>query len=119
MKRCEQERGLTSVKYCVLSEWNGLWSYFEKSEEAILKEVLKEDFIMEKRGKERVSLNEWNQLKEKTFHRRFSKSSADFEEIVSGQWLRLGYVKKHRSNYFAYSGSGTENELDESKHRLC
>ena len=28
-----------------------MWSYLEKLEEAILKEVLKEDFIMEKEGK--------------------------------------------------------------------
>ena len=51
LKRCEQGRGLISVKCFVLSEWNGLWSYLEKSEEVMLKEGLKKDFIMEKEGK--------------------------------------------------------------------
>ena len=57
--------------------------------------------------------------KRKTLHRRFPKSIADFEDIISQQWLRSRYVKKHRSNDFGCSRSGTENELDERKHRWC
>ena len=57
--------------------------------------------------------------KRKALYRRFPKSIADFEDIVSRQWLRSGYVKKQRSNYFSSSRSCTESELDESKHRWC
>ena len=51
LKRCEVGRGLLSAKDCVLSECNRLWDYLEKSKEPVLKEVVKEDFIMEKEGK--------------------------------------------------------------------
>ena len=36
---------------CVLSECNGLLDYLEKSKEPMLKEVVKENFRMEKGGK--------------------------------------------------------------------
>ena len=51
LKRCEGGRGLISAKDCVLSECNGLWDYLEKSKEPMLKEAVKEDFIIEKEGK--------------------------------------------------------------------
>ena len=48
LKRCEGGRGLTSAKDCIPSECNGLWDYLEKPKEPMLKEVFKEDFIIEK-----------------------------------------------------------------------
>ena len=51
LKRCEGGRGLISAKDCVLSECNELWDYLEKSKEPMLKEAVKEDFIIEKEGK--------------------------------------------------------------------
>ena len=51
LKKCEGGSGLISAKDCVLSECNRLWDYLEKSKEPMLKEVVKEDFIMQKEGK--------------------------------------------------------------------
>ena len=51
LKRCEGGKGLISAKDFVLSECSGLWNYLGKSEEPVLKEVVKEDFMMEKEGK--------------------------------------------------------------------
>ena len=50
-KRCERGRGLIPAKDWVLSECNGLLDYLGKSNEPMLKEVVKENFIMEKEGK--------------------------------------------------------------------
>ena len=50
LKRCERGRVLILAKHCVMSECNGLWGYLEKSKEPMLKEVVKEDFLMEKEG---------------------------------------------------------------------
>ena len=55
LKRCEGGRGLISAKDCVLSECNGLWDYLEKSE-PMLKEVVKEDFMVEKEGKKEYDM---------------------------------------------------------------
>ena len=44
------------VRYFALSECNGLWDYLKKSEEHMLKEVVKEYFIMEK--EEKISMAE-------------------------------------------------------------
>ena len=53
LKRCEGARGLIPAKDRVLSECNGLWNYLEKSEKPLLKEGVKEDFMMGKEGKNR------------------------------------------------------------------
>ena len=53
LKRCEGARGLIPAKDCVLNECNGLWNYLEKSEKPLLKEGVKEDFMMDKEGKNR------------------------------------------------------------------
>ena len=88
LKRCEGRRGLISAKDFVQSECNGLWDYLEKSEETILKEVVKEDFIVEKEGKKEEydrrtkERNETN-WKEKSLHGKFRKSIADFVDSVS------------------------------------
>ena len=75
LKRCEGRRRLISVKDCVISECNELWDYLEKSEEPMLKEVDKEDYIMEKEGKKECDRrnkerNETN-WKEKSLHGNF------------------------------------------------
>ena len=59
----------------------------EKSKEPLLKEVIKEDFIMEKEGKKKYDgmtkkRNETN-LKEKRLHGKFPKSIVDFADSVS------------------------------------
>ena len=46
MKRCKGGQGLK-----LLSEYNGLWDFFEKLEEPMLMEVVKEDFMVEIEGK--------------------------------------------------------------------
>ena len=46
-EKCEGGRGLPSAKGYTLR----LWDYLEKSKEPMLKEVVKEDFMMEKEGK--------------------------------------------------------------------
>ena len=51
LKRYQGGRGLISAKDCVLSKCNGLWDYLEKSKESLLKEVVKDEFIMEKEEK--------------------------------------------------------------------
>ena len=48
LKGCKGAKGLISVKDFVLSEYNGLCNYLEKSEEPMLKKVVKGYFIMEK-----------------------------------------------------------------------
>ena len=71
-----------------------------KSEESMLKEAVKEHFMVEKerrkeyarRNKERNKTN-W---KEKRLHGKFSKSVADFTDSVSWQWLRSGYIKRNK-----------------------
>ena len=65
LKRCKGRRGLISAKDSVLSKCNGPCDYLEKSEEPMLKEVIKEDFMVEKerrkeyarRNKERNKTN--------------------------------------------------------------
>ena len=96
LKRSEGGRGLISAKDCVLSECNGLCHHLEKSEEPMLKEVVKENFMIEKEGKKEYDRrtkerNETN-WKEKSLHGKFPKAIVDF---VSWQWLRSGYVKKN------------------------
>ena len=46
LKRCKGGQGLK-----LLSEYNGLWDFFEKLEEPMLMEVVKEDFMVEIEGK--------------------------------------------------------------------
>ena len=58
----------------------------------MLKEAVKEDFIMEKEGKKEYGIrtkkrNETN-WKEKSLHGKFPKSIADFADSVLWQWLR-------------------------------
>ena len=85
LKRCEGRSRLISAKDCVLSQCNGPWDYLEKSEEYMLKEVVKDDFMVEKRGrkeyarrnKERNKTN-WN---EKSLHEKFPKSVVDFTTV--------------------------------------
>ena len=89
MKRCEGGRGLISAKDCALSEFIGLWDYLEKSEEPMLKDVVKEDFMMKKEGKKEYDRktkerNETN-WKEKRSHGKFPKSIVDFTNSVSWQ----------------------------------
>ena len=48
LKRCKGRRGLISAKDYVLSKCNGPWDYLAKLEEPMLKEVVKEDFMVEK-----------------------------------------------------------------------
>ena len=98
LKRCEGGRGLISVNDCVLSECNKLWDYLEKSEEPMLKEVVKEDFMMQKEGKKEYNRrskerNETN-WKEKSLLEKFPKSIVDFADSVSWHWFRSRYVKK-------------------------
>ena len=87
LKRCEGRRRLISVKDCITSQCNELWDYLEKSEEPMLKEVDKEDFIMEKEGKKECDRrnkekNETN-WEAKSLHENFPKSIADFADSVS------------------------------------
>ena len=64
----------------------------------MLKEVVKEDFMVEKeenkecyrKNKERNEAN-W---KERNLHGKFPKWIVDFPDSDSLQWLRSGYVKK-------------------------
>ena len=98
-QRCERGRGLMSAIDCVLSECNGPLDYLEKSKEPMLKEVVKEDFIMEKEGKKEYDRkakkrNEAN-WKEKSLHGKFPKSIVDFADSVFWQRLRSGYVKRN------------------------
>ena len=89
LKRCERGRGLKLAKGCVLSECNGLWDYLEKSEEEpMLKEVVKEDFMVEKEGKKEYDRR--TKERNETFHGKFPKSVADFAESVSWQCLASG-----------------------------
>ena len=61
----------------------------------MLKEVVKEYFIMEKEEKEKYGRrNETNQ-KGKRLPGDFLKSIVNFADSVSWQWLKLGYVKEH------------------------
>ena len=100
LKRCKGRRGLISAKDYVLSKCNEPWDYLAKSEEPMLKEAVKEHFIVEKgrreeyarRNKERNKTN-W---KEKRLHGKFFKSAADFGDSVSWQWLRSGYIKTNK-----------------------
>ena len=65
----------------------------------MLKEVVKEDFMVEKerrkeyarRNKERNKTNQ----KEKSLHGKFPKSVVHFADSVSQQLLRSGYIKKN------------------------
>ena len=100
LKRCKGRRGLISAKDSVLSKCNGPCDYLEKSEEPMLKEVIKEDFMVEKerrkeyarRNKERNKTNR----KEKSLHGKFPKSVADFVDSVLWQRLRSGYIKRNK-----------------------
>ena len=61
----------------------------------MLKEVVKEYFIMEKEEKEKYGRrNETNQ-KGKRLPGDFLKSIVNFADSVSWQWLKSGYVKEH------------------------
>ena len=64
----------------------------------MLKEVVKEDFMMQKEGKKEYNRrskerNETN-WKEKSLLEKFPKSIVDFADSVSWHWLRSRYVKK-------------------------
>ena len=64
----------------------------------MLKELVKEDFMVEKEGRKEYARrnkerNETN-CKEKILHGKFPKSVADFTDSVWWQWLRSGYIKK-------------------------
>ena len=48
LKRCKGRRGVTSAKDWVLSKCNGSWDYLKKSEEPMLKAVVKEEVMVEK-----------------------------------------------------------------------
>ena len=65
----------------------------------MLKEVVKENFIMEKEGKKEYDRkvkkkNEANE-KEESLHGKFPKSIVDFADSVSWQRLKSGYVKRN------------------------
>ena len=64
-----------------------------------MKEVVKEDFIMDKEGKKeydrRTKERHETNWKEKSLHRKLPKSIVDIADSVSWQWLRSGYVKKN------------------------
>ena len=61
----------------------------------MLKEVVKEYFMMEKEKKEKYGRrNETNQ-KRKRLHGDFLKSILDFAASVLWQWLKSEYVKKN------------------------
>ena len=101
LKRCKGRRGLISAKDYVLSKCNGPWDYLAKLEEPMSKEVVKEDFMVEKEGKKEYgrrnkerSKTNW---KEKIFHGKFPKSAADFADSVSWQWLRSGHIKRNKN----------------------
>ena len=87
-----RRKRIKSAKDCILSKSNGLWDYLEKSEEPMLKEVVKENFMMEKerkkeyesRTKERSKTN-W---RERSLHGKLPKPIGDFADSVSWQWLR-------------------------------
>ena len=86
----------------------------------MLKEVDKENFIMEKEEKKecdrRNKKRNETKWKEKSLYGNFPKSIADFADRVSWQWLRSGFVKKNTEAIInGWSRSGTENELDKSK----
>ena len=97
LKRCKGRRRLISAKDSVLSKCNGPCYYLE---EPILKEVVKEDFMVEKerrkeytrRNKERNKINR----QEKSLHEKFPKSVADFVDSVPWQRLRSGYIKRNQ-----------------------
>ena len=64
----------------------------------MLKEVVKEDFMVEKEGRKEYARrnkerNETN-CKEKILHGKFPKSVGDFTDSVWWQWLRSGYINK-------------------------
>ena len=62
----------------------------------MLKEVVKEDFMVEKEGRKEYARrnkerNETN-CKEKILHGKFPKSVVDFTDSVWWQWLSSGYI---------------------------
>ena len=124
LRRCKGRRGLISAKDYVLSKCNGPWDYLAKSEEPMLKEAVKEHFMVDKerrkeyarRNKERIKTN-W---KEKRLDGKFFKSAADFADsgqcFVAMAKVKI-YKKEQKSNYYCCSGSSTVSELDKSKHK--
>ena len=87
LKRCAGRRGVISAKDWVLSKCNGSWDYLEKSEEPMLKAVVKEEFMVEKReGKsmlEGIKKRNKTNWKEKSLHGKFPKSVVHFADSVS------------------------------------
>ena len=77
MKKFEGGRGLILAKYCALSECNGLWDYLDKSKEPMLKEVVKEDFIMEKEGKKEYDRRTKKRMKPTGRKKDYMESSLD------------------------------------------
>ena len=78
----------------------------------MLKEIVKEDFMMEKEGKKEydwrtTEKNETN-WKEKSLHGKFPKSIVDFFGQCFGKVMIRIYKKDHRSNYYGCSRSSTE-----------
>ena len=86
-KICKGGRGLISAKDCVLSKCNGLWDCLKESEELMFKEVLKEDFIVEKERKKEYDrrTKEMNEInwRETKLHENFSKSISDLANSLS------------------------------------
>ena len=93
-----RRKRIKSAKDCILSKSNELWDYLEKSEEPMLKEVVKENFMMEKERKKeyesRTKERNKTSWKERSLHRKLPKPAVDFADSASWQWLRSGYVKK-------------------------
>ena len=77
LKRFGGGRGLILAKYCALSECNGLWDYLDKSKESMLKEVVKEDFIMEKEGKKEYDRRTKKRMKPTGRKKDYMESSLD------------------------------------------
>ena len=66
----------------------------------MLKEVVKEDFVVEKETRKKYArtnkeINKTNR-REKSLHGKFPKSVADFADSVLWQRLRSGYIKRNK-----------------------
>ena len=91
-KRSEGGRGLISAEDCVEIEENNLYEYISKSEEEMLKAVLKESAIGKGKPKNDIINERKRAFSNKALHSIF-QTKTEFKDVQSWQWLQKGDLK--------------------------
>ncbi len=97
VKRSRGGRGLIGVEDCIAVEIQSLIKYLEKSEEPMLKAVVREQVLKEQRPNaacDNIQRDKWEKYKNKELHGKFIRDTEEERDELTWEWLKKGVIKK-------------------------